>query len=252
MDQLKIEFHKKVVQVSYNPKATIRQVIASAGVALSKDPHSIRLMYQPSDKQAPIPLTKEGNTVQDYEIPAGATLRVKDLGPQIGYRTVFLAEYLGPLSIWWLVYLFPVPIYHFYNSHFDAMYFNSYRPQPTQLLATLLWTLHYGKRLFESVFIHKFSHATMPLFNLFKNCIYYWGFAFLIAYVVLHPDYTAPNFILQIVGLGIFCTCEICNFMFIFYFFLYFLHSLFFMFFSTFLAQMPQAPCISPRRWKCN
>lgn len=30
---------------------------------------------------------------------------------------------------------------------------------------------------------HRFSHATMPVFNLFKNCAYYWCFA---AYVRPH------------------------------------------------------------------
>ena len=209
---LKIEFHNKVHTVTYNPHATIRQTIMNVGVTLSKDPHSIRLLYQPPDQQAPIALIKEGNTLQDYSIPEGATLRVKDLGPQIGYRTVFLAEYLGPLTIWWIVYVFSKPIYSFYNNYYDP----STPRLPTQSLATLLWTVHYGKRLLESVFVHKFSHATMPLFNLFKNCIYYWGFAFLIAYICLHPDYTPPPFMFQVIGTCIFCVCETCNFMFVF------------------------------------
>ena len=44
-------------------------------------------------------------------------------------------------------------------------------------LAVIAWTLHYAKRLFETFFVHKFSHGTMPLTNLFKNCTYYWGYA---------------------------------------------------------------------------
>ena len=32
----------------------------------------------------------------------------------------------------------------------------------------------------------------MPLFNLFKNCSYYWGFAAFVSYFVNHPLYTPP------------------------------------------------------------
>jgi very-long-chain enoyl-CoA reductase len=32
----------------------------------------------------------------------------------------------------------------------------------------------------------------MPLFNLFKNCTYYWTFAALVAYFANHPLYTPP------------------------------------------------------------
>ena len=44
------------------------------------------------------------------------------------------------------------------------MYFNS--------IAAFCWTLHYAKRLLETIFVHRFSHATMPIFNIFKVCMY--------------------------------------------------------------------------------
>ena len=39
------------------------------------------------------------------------TLYFKDLGPQIGWATVFLAEYAGPLVVYLLFYLFPQLFY---------------------------------------------------------------------------------------------------------------------------------------------
>ena len=32
----------------------------------------------------------------------------------------------------------------------------------------------------------------MPLFNIFKNCGYYWGFAAFVAFPLVSPDYQAP------------------------------------------------------------
>ncbi|KAL8969169.1 MAG: hypothetical protein Q9197_004488, partial [Variospora fuerteventurae] len=88
----------------------------------------------------------------------GSTIYVKDLGPQISWRLVYILEYLGPLLIHPLLYvLLPSP-----------------SPSFLQTLSCALITLHFLKRELETLFVHRFSAATMPRFNLFKNSAHYW------------------------------------------------------------------------------
>ena len=133
-----------------------------------------------------------------------ATLYFKDLGPQLGWITVFLAEYSGPLLIFPLFYARPAFIY-------GAAAAAAPRA-PVVTTALLCWTFHYLKRDLETVFIHRFSHGTMPLRNLFKNCSYYWGFAAWIAYTINHPLYTAPGLTQSKVALVGFILAEVGNF----------------------------------------
>lgn len=115
---------------------------------------------------------------------ASMKLYLKDLGPQVGWTTVFLTEYAGPLFIYLIFYMRPACIYG---------------SKPAKMLpvvhyACYAWVFHYAKRLFETVFVHRFSNATMPIANIFKNSTYYWGFAAWVAYYINHPLYTAPMY----------------------------------------------------------
>ena len=54
--------------------------------------------------------------------------------------------------------------------------------------------LHYFKREFETLFVHRFSNDTMPFMNVFKNSTHYWillGFGSM--YFFLHPNYTPTS-----------------------------------------------------------
>lgn len=146
---------------------------------------------------------KDEETLQNLGMRNGGKLYLKDLGPQIGWTTVFLAEYAGPLAIYLLVYSRP---WIFYGSAA-----NDAPVHLTSHLAAACWTFHYAKRLFETVFIHRFSHATMPILNLFKNCSYYWLFTAYVAYHVNHPQFTSPSAFQVFLGLGGFIFSEIGN-----------------------------------------
>ncbi|KAH0948640.1 hypothetical protein HN011_001205 [Eciton burchellii] len=143
----------------------------------------------------------DSQTIKSLSLKADGKLYYKDLGPQIGWKTVFLLEYAGPLVVYFWLYQRPWLFYGTKISNFHCV----------ANWAAVAWTLHYTKRLFETLFIHRFSHATMPLRNLFKNCSYYWLFAMYVAYHINHPLYTAPSSLQFFIGAAIFTLCELGN-----------------------------------------
>uniref|UniRef100_A0A7N5KB03 Very-long-chain enoyl-CoA reductase n=1 Tax=Ailuropoda melanoleuca TaxID=9646 RepID=A0A7N5KB03_AILME len=150
---------------------------------------------------------KDEDVLQKLPVGTTATLYFRDLGAQISWVTVFLTEYAGPLFIYLLFY-FRVPF--IYGHKYD---FTSSRHTVVHL-ACICHSFHYVKRLLETLFVHRFSHGTMPLRNIFKNCTYYWGFAAWMAYYINHPLYTPPTYGAQQVklALAIFVICQLGNF----------------------------------------
>lgn len=121
----------------------------------------IRITFQDANgKNVPIDTSKTiGKAVGATDDDAKLVLFIKDLGPQLGWRTVYLIEYLGPLLIH--------PLFYYYFSLKREL-------SPTQTAALWMATLHFFKRELETLFVHKFSNATMPAFNIFKNSGHYW------------------------------------------------------------------------------
>jgi len=135
---------------------------------------------------------------------------VKDLGPQIAWRTVFVIEYFGPLVI---------PALSLYVLR-PLLYFNFDKPLPEpsqrQLITLALLTIHFLKREYETLFVHRFSLATMPAFNIFKNSAHYWLLSGInIAYWVFRPDAptatTDPSPLLLYIGLALYIIGELGN-----------------------------------------
>jgi len=73
------------------------------------------------------------------------------------------------------------------------------------------WCFHYTKRILETFFVHSFSHATMPLANLVRNCAYYWTFAAYVSYFVNHPLYTPPPANQTYIALVLSMLCQLAN-----------------------------------------
>ncbi len=148
---------------------------------------------------------KDDVTLESIRVGDGGILYFKDLGPQIGWTTVFLTEYAGPLLVY-LPFFFRLPFIYGQNANSPVA--------DVVTIAAICWVFHYAKRLLETIFVHRFSHATMPILNIFKNSGYYWGFAAFVAYFVNHPLYTPPMYgnIQIYAGLALFILCEIGNF----------------------------------------
>jgi very-long-chain enoyl-CoA reductase len=171
--------------------------------------------YYPSRQRLTLPLqpgSKDKSTVlqqkknlKDYTDGNTDTLTVifKDLGPQVSYRTLFFFEYLGPLIIYPLFYY--LPLYKFFGYNVDQV------KRPVQTYAMYYWCFHYFKRIMETFFIHRFSHATSPLSNVFRNCAYYWSFGAYIAYYVNHPLYTPVCDLQMKIGFGFGLVNQIAN-----------------------------------------
>lgn len=164
--------------------------------------HSKRPLYTP-DRQR---WTFAGKPLYDdvplssIGISDNSQLVFKDLGRQVEWKTVFLIEYAGPLIIYPL----------FYHLLYGDVDHNS-----TQRLLYFCLMFHFVKRELETLFVHRFSHATMPITNLYKNSFHYWiTSGFLIAWGVF-KEYGVPEWTpaYRLFCLALFLYAQFSNFL---------------------------------------
>ncbi|KAH8818835.1 3-oxo-5-alpha-steroid 4-dehydrogenase-domain-containing protein [Flagelloscypha sp. PMI_526] len=142
------------IAIPVTPETTVGGVKSSIAAAFPKFYTSRQKIALNTDKKA---------LSDDTKISAlNGELTVKDLGPQIGWKTVFLIEYAGPLVVHPIFYHFSKTIYGQEVPHSDL-----------QKLIYGMVMVHFVKRELETMFIHRFSHGTMPFFNVFKNSFHY-------------------------------------------------------------------------------
>lgn len=112
---------------------------------------------------------------------AAGELLIKDLGPQVSWRTVFIIEYAGPV----LLHLAVLALRPF-------LYANGDKPlSQTQWLGFALFAGHFFKREIETIFVHRFSASTMPARNIIKNSAYYWALSGLLCAWEIYAPWSA-------------------------------------------------------------
>ncbi|XP_052831176.1 very-long-chain enoyl-CoA reductase-like [Octopus bimaculoides] len=176
---------------------TGKSIISFSSLKQSSTIHDVKLEYKKLNSKLSLArhsfrkeprgrILRDEETLLSLGFDKKAVLYFKDLGPQVGWTTVFLTEYAGPPIIYAIFYMRPAFIY-------DVDAANDPKDFVVNLAAGC-YIFHFVKRLLETLFVHRFSHATMPIRNIFKNSFYYWGFAAFVAYYVNHPLYTPPMF----------------------------------------------------------
>ncbi|EER23593.1 3-oxo-5a-steroid 4- dehydrogenase [Coccidioides posadasii str. Silveira] len=149
-------------------------------------------------------------TIESTGLRNQSVIYVKDLGPQAAWRTVYFIEYLGPLIMHPLLLYVIRPYVYRSPSPLPP-------PSDLQRLTCLLLVLHFVKREIETLFIHRFSLATMPASYIVRNSAHYWilGGANL-AYWVFSPSSptarSEANPILLYAGLTLFTFGQLANF----------------------------------------
>eukprot|EP01031_Cornospumella_fuschlensis_P048463 gene48463-59350_t len=191
----------KRTELALEKGSTVKDLKKAFSKATKKDIN--RISFKVGDGEKPVRLDDDSKALTEYGVADKAVIQFKDLGAQIGYRTVFLVEYFGPMAFVLLYFLRPSFIYGA-NVTKDYNWVAQW--------AVICWVAHFLKRELETLFVHKFSRPTMPLSNLFKNCAYYWLFGAFIGYPLCSPGYVPPSLDWQIyLGLGIFVLSELGN-----------------------------------------
>lgn len=149
---------------------------------------------QAQSSALPARLDDPEKRLSEYGVQDGDCLLFKDLGPQIGWKTVFFLEYLGPLLLHPLIYWQWAGLFGwsplFQSTSGDRKH------TAIQQLVLYLTVLHFVKRELETLLVHRFSHGTMPLKNLFKNSFHYW----ILSGVLLAWECYSPQFAASTVG----------------------------------------------------
>lgn len=198
---------KELAKLNVNNNMTVKDLKRQFLKEAKKGKIAANRQYYTVNEIKGTPMNDDTKKLATYDLKNGDTLYLKDLGLQISWKLVFLIEYFGPIGIF----------FFFYNCR-NLIYGQGAANSPltfTQKAGFFMVLGHYIKRELETLFIHRFSSATMPFKNLFINCTHYWfTFALLVGYFLFHPKYTEPTYIpmnLKYVLIALFAIFQVMN-----------------------------------------
>jgi very-long-chain enoyl-CoA reductase len=181
--------------IDVSSSTTIKEVVSILAKSTNLSENRIRVSLPPTEDKpvngkkkssghAPNPEETVKNIFAGSEASEISTLYVKDLGLQTGWRTVYVIEYFGPLVIHPLFYLFQKQVYG-----------EEFEHSTDQKILFAFAMIHFLKREYETVFVHKFSLDTMPFIYAIRNSAHYWILSgLLLAYFnYAPPSYSSPD-----------------------------------------------------------
>jgi very-long-chain enoyl-CoA reductase len=202
--------------VPVSPSSTVLDLRRAIAAALRKSVHRVELRERDAGGggggRPGTRIDGDARLLSSFGLTRESQVDVKDLGPQVPYRLVFVAEYVAPLCVLLAVALgslsqLPAPLQSLLGApgEFaaldiagalrglrDARDGSPAWNRAVQALGAALYAMHFVKRIAESIFVHKFSRPTMPLSGLWRNVLYYGGFAAFICVPLCSARYTAP------------------------------------------------------------
>lgn len=165
--QIKVQYKGKDYEVNIEKTQQVRALRFAIEKETKLQACRQRLWYTNKDKQIVLEVDK---TLEQSGVTEETVLQMKDLGPQLPFRQVYLTEYFGPLILYVIIYFIA-----------KAMGKIDEKVCLQTTLALVMWVIHYVKRIIETIYVHEFGDMTMPVRNIFKNCTYYYGFAIVVA-----------------------------------------------------------------------
>jgi very-long-chain enoyl-CoA reductase len=156
---------------------------------------SMQNMDKSTCKTETVKLFDECSTLKDYELIEQTRIYLELKERQASKKLIFIVEYIGPLIIFFYL----------------AYKFGFTKLNLFQFVALVLSSLHYSKRIYESLFVHILSEY-MPLINIVINSIYYsLLYGYMVGYNIFHQDYENRH-PYYLIGIPFFVFFEIWNY----------------------------------------